>query len=943
MQPAVQWCVNRAGLAAIVALLTAAGLYLQGFSPWAAEGAVSLGVFAAAAVAAGLFTVIEPQRSVADSGGLMRLPFVAALTTLFFFGPTAMTFVAVLATAAQLITNPPDTHRLRRSVLDIVTAAAAAQAAALAHAILGGSTVPLQWPWQGVPLAGAVLAYCVVTTAVADVLSPLATGSEPERRWPTQALRGVPGHVIGAAIAVTLAELASRGAWLLLPLVALPLYFAWNAYRRSMEHDGAQARRLDVVESADHGVCLVDDSGVVRQWNDTLAALLECPVPRAVGLTLAELTPALAASAVPAAVLETLRTRTPRTLPRVSIRTATQQRVLGVTLVPESAGVVIVWADHTELAAAEQRLRDNAERFALIGAAANDGLWELDHTRTRLFVSARWRQLLAIPHGDSQVAADAWFSRIHPDDAAGVARAIGALADGRIDRLDVEHRIRHEDGSYRRARCRAGAARDDSGRLTRIAGSMTDITDLGSAQEQVANANSRDQLTGLLNRGAFVDHVAKRLEEYKTRRGSRFAVLYLDLDRFKVVNDSLGHLTGDELLVSLSKRLEGCLRPGDAVARLGADEFSVMLHNISDEMQANVVAFRLQEALQAPFHVGGREVISSASIGIAISRAEYDNAEEMMRDADTAMCHAKSRGKARHELFDVDIHTVALDRLGLETDLRHAVKSRSFEVHYQPIVQLSSRMCTGFESLVRWNRHGTPVSPADFIPMAEELGIIEPLGTWVMQQACAKFVEWKARYPQSGLDYITVNVSAKQLVQQGFIYLVERTVEQNHMRPEELRLEITETALMDAPQFAAQVLTELRQFGVKIYLDDFGTGYSSLSHLHKLPVDALKIDRSFVRGLLMDDRPAIVESILALAKTLQTNVVAEGIEEEAQANELERLGCRLAQGYFFSRPLPADKAELLLAAGQPLGTPRFAAPQLARAPRLSPVMTRDIA
>ena len=409
------------------------------------------------------------------------------------------------------------------------------------------------------------------------------------------------------------------------------------------------------------------------------------------------------------------------------------------------------------------------------------------------------------------------------------------------------------------------------------------------------------------------------------------------------VNDSLGHITGDELLVSLAKRLEGCLRPGDAVARLGADEFSVMLQNISDEMQANVVAFRLQEALQAPFEVGGREVITSASSGIAISRAEYENAEELMRDADTAMCHAKSRGKARHELFDADMHKVALDRLGLETDLRQAVKSSSFEVHYQPIVSLSSRMCTGFESLVRWNRDGKPVSPADFIPMAEELGIIEPLGTWVMQQACAKFVEWKARYPQSGLDYITVNVSAKQLVQQGFIYMVERTVEQNHMRPEDLRLEITETAIMDAPQFAAQVLAELREFGVKIYLDDFGTGYSSLSHLHKLPVDALKIDRSFVRGLLMHDRPAIVESILALAKTLQTNVVAEGIEEEAQANELERLGCRFAQGYFFSRPIPADKVELMLAAGQPLGTPRFPAPQPVRASRLSPVMTREIA
>lgn len=347
-----------------------------------------------------------------------------------------------------------------------------------------------------------------------------------------------------------------------------------------------------------------------------------------------------------------------------------------------------------------------------------------------------------------------------------------------------------------------------------------------------------------------------------------------------------------------------------------------MLHNISDEMQANVVAFRLQEALQAPFHVGGREVVSSASIGIAISRAEYDNAEELMRDADTAMCHAKSRGKARHELFDADMHTVALDRLGLETDLRHAVKSRSFEVHYQPIVQLSSRMCTGFESLVRWNRHGTPVSPADFIPMAEELGIIEPLGAWVMQQACAKFVEWKARYPQSGLDYITVNVSAKQLVQQGFIYLVERTVEQNHMRPEDLRLEITETALMDAPQFVAQVLTELRQFGVKIYLDDFGTGYSSLGVLEQMPVDVLKIAARFVERLGTDaPRPRLVEAVVRLGDTLSLPTVAEGIENVTQLTVLQLLGCEMGQGFFLSRPLRTEDVDELLAraaAGDPL-------------------------
>jgi EAL domain-containing protein (putative c-di-GMP-specific phosphodiesterase class I) len=273
-------------------------------------------------------------------------------------------------------------------------------------------------------------------------------------------------------------------------------------------------------------------------------------------------------------------------------------------------------------------------------------------------------------------------------------------------------------------------------------------------------------------------------------------------------------------------------------------------------------------------------------------------------------------------MFDADMHARALDRLGLESDLRHAVKSSAFEVYYQPIVSLQTRMCIGFESLVRWQRNGKPVSPADFIPMAEELGLIEPLGTWVLEQACRTFADWQRRYPQAALDCITVNVSARQLMQQGFMYLVEQTVKQTGMKPRDLRLEITETAIMDAPNVAAQLLNELRAFGVKIYLDDFGTGYSSLSHLHKLPVDTLKIDRSFVRGLMLDNRPAMVESILALARALQTGVVAEGVEDEKQARELQRLGCLHAQGFLFSPPIPAHLAEEMLAARRPLGVPR---------------------
>jgi diguanylate cyclase (GGDEF)-like protein len=417
-----------------------------------------------------------------------------------------------------------------------------------------------------------------------------------------------------------------------------------------------------------------------------------------------------------------------------------------------------------------------------------------------------------------------------------------------------------------------------------------------------------------------VEGLGRRLDEFASRHvGNSFAVLYLDLDRFKIVNDSLGHLVGDELLIAASRRLESCLRPGDALARLGGDEFAILLNGLGDDAQANAIALRIQHALRAPFSIGGREVFTSASIGIAFGPAHYSSPDEVMRDADTAMYHAKGRGKARHEVFDADMHARVRDRLSLENDLRRAITGNDFEVHYQPIVSLVSGMCVGFESLIRWTRDDDAVSPATFVPIAEELGLIEPVGTWVLQQACRTFADWQRRFPAAGLECITVNVSSRQLLQQRFPRLVQQAVQKAGLKPADLRVEITETALMDSPGEAAEVLRELRSFGVKVYLDDFGTGYSSLSHLHNLPVDALKIDRSFVKSLLLPGRPAIVESILALARTLNTSVVAEGIENEIQARELERLGCTHAQGFLFSRPLSAQSAEQLIVANRPLG------------------------
>ena len=884
---------------------------------WSVLGLIALSTFA------------DTPRSTAPAT-MMRASFAGELAALFYLGTIPMTLVAVAGAAARMVTDPPPARRRRTVVLALLTAAGAAEAAGAVYDLVASLGVPLVWPWQALPLAVAVVAYSVIATTFTDLGASRLLGAATSARWPIDSLRGVPSHAVGAAAAAGVLELIRHQAWTVLPVVAVPLFFAWRAYDASLDRP-ADARDASDATSPDHGLCRVDTVGRVTSWNDALAGQLACQPSRVTGRWLNVGVPALAATPVPRAVQDALTTGTVRTVPHARVTVGGRTRVLSVTVVPDARGALLVWTEAVPPPPAPTGGGQPDDPFALAGLGANEGLWVLDQLTRTVQASARWHELLGLPATDAPLSLDAWLTHVHEEDRASFQQALTDVERGIRSSLQHEHRITRGDGVVRRMQVRCVAARDTAGQTTKLAGSLADITEAAHAIEQVRHAGARDALTSLLSRSAFVERVAVRLAAFTARTSSRFAVIHLDLDRFKVVNESVGHGFGDQLLVAVARRLETVLRPGDLIARISADEFAVMLNTVADEMQANVVAFRLQEALKAPFPVGGRDIVTSASIGIAISRPEHEGPEDLMRDADAAMHKAKQRGKARHELFDAETQARSRDRLGLESDLRDAVNSSGFEVHYQPIVSLSTRRCIGFESLVRWNRHGSAVSPADFIPMAEELGIIEPLGTWVLQQACRKFVEWKAQYPSAGLDCITVNVSAKQLVQQGFVYLVEQTVEQNRMKAADLRLEITETALMDAPQQAASVLAELREYGVQIYLDDFGTGYSSLSHLHKLPVDALKIDRSFVRGLLTPDRPAIVESILALARTLHTNVVAEGIEDERQALELERLGCRHAQGYYFSRPIPAAAVEELLASGRTLGAMRVPAPLPARA------------
>ena len=677
----------------------------------------------------------------------------------------------------------------------------ATQAAGLAYQALGGRMGHFTWPWQGVPIAAALVGYCVVKSALADIIVPFCTKQPVNRSWPRNILRGCPNYFIGASLAVGLVEVIDHRNWQVLPVAAVPLYFAFRAYCAHVNRLDEEHRRREVIESLDQGMSVVDSNGQVTLWSDALERILDCPRERALGRAVAVAVPALSKTELPRAIDAALTDRSPRTLAHLGLSAAAGARILQVKILPVAGGVTLLWHDVTERTRAEHALRRSEGRFALAAEGANDGLWEWDFRSQECYFSSRWREMIGLPAAGGTGRPEEWTSRVHADDIAPLNEALEAHLSGKTDHFRHEHRIRHEDGTYRRFLCRGIAVRGATRRTARIAGSLTDTTE--RAIEHERSAGFLDPLTGLCNRAVFVEGLGRRLEEFKVRPpgGSRFAVLYLDLDRFKVVNDSLGHLVGDDLLTAVSRRLESCLRQGDVLARLGGDEFAVLLNELRDEEQANAIAFRIQETLSSPISIGGREVFTSASIGIAFGRAQYGNPDDLMRDADTAMYHAKSRGKARHELFDADMHARELDRLGLENDLRHAVKQNDFEVVYQPIVNLASRKCVGFESLVRWTRNGKPVSPVTFIPLAEELGLIEPLGTWIMEQACSRFADWRRRFPAGGLDFITVNVSSRQLAQQNFMWIVEQALERAGLKPRDVRLEITETALLDNPRW----------------------------------------------------------------------------------------------------------------------------------------------
>ena len=489
-----------------------------------------------------------------------------------------------------------------------------------------------------------------------------------------------------------------------------------------------------------------------------------------------------------------------------------------------------------------------------------------------------------------------------------------ALLENKGSDFQIETRYVSRDLRIVDAILKVVIVRDSKGEALHFNNQIVDITERKHMEKQLLHDALHDSLTGLPNRALFTDRLDHELKRAKANPDYVFAVLFLDLDRFKVVNDSAGHLVGDQLLIEISRRLEKSVNFTDTVARLGGDEFTILLENIHNIENAISVAEKIDQALRIPFHLQGYELFTSASIGIALSCEGYEKPDEIMRDADLTMYSAKEQGRARYEIFNSSLHDRAITRLQLETDMRYGIEREEFLIYYQPISCLKTGELAGFEALARW-KHPTRgiVSPGEFIPVAEETGTIIPLGTWILNKACQQMQLWQEKYPHKSSMQISVNLSGKQLREPSLLEKIDSILQETGLLGKHLKLEITESSLIENMEVATQTLLEIKSRNIKLSMDDFGTGYSSLSYLHRFPVDFLKIDRSFVQDIQVNKgNYAIVKAIVTLAHVLDMEVIAEGIEDTYQVNQLKLLKCEYGQGYYFAKPLNIQQAEELI-------------------------------
>jgi diguanylate cyclase (GGDEF)-like protein/PAS domain S-box-containing protein len=566
--------------------------------------------------------------------------------------------------------------------------------------------------------------------------------------------------------------------------------------------------------------------------------------------------------------------------------------------------------DITEKKELEKELIENKERFQRAIINAPFPIIIHDQDGEIIQINEAWTDITGYTHEDIPMIKD-WVEKAYREDKNKVNLGINQLFDLNRKVDEGEFKIYTKTGDIRIWNFSSAPLGTLSNQKKLVISTAVDITQKKEIEDQLRYDAFHDSLTGLYNRSLFKERVEQCLKINKRDPDYLFAVLFIDLDRFKVINDSLGHQIGDGLLMAIARRLETSIRASDTLARLGGDEFTILLEPIKNVKEATIIAERINYELSLPFYLEKKEIITSASIGIAFSSTGYEEWSDILRDADLAMYGAKEKGKARYEIFDPSMHIQISRFLELETDLRLALERQEFVLYYQPIVNLQTHQLDGFEALIRWKhpQHGL-LPPMEFIPIAEETGLIIPLGEWILLEACLQMKLWQSMFPQAQNLRMSVNLSGKQLQKQNLIETIDNTLEKIGLNSRNLKLEITESMLIENQQIATNLLTEIKRRDITISLDDFGTGYSSLSYLHRFPIDTLKIDKSFVSRIgEMGENLEIIQAILTLAKTLKMDVIAEGIEVDFHLEKLKSLQCQYGQGYYFAKPLSVLDAQ----------------------------------